>query len=177
VTCEVTPHHLTLTDERCASYDPVFKVNPPLRTAADVAAVREGLAAGTVDCIATDHAPHAPETKEQPFDQAPPGMLGLETALGLALTHLDLPAADVLALLSWRPAAIIGADDAHGGPVAEGRPAHLCVIDPAATWTVDPDRLASRSRNTPYAGMELRGRVRHTVLAGEAVVVDAEAQR
>ena len=177
VTCEVTPHHLTLTDERCASYDPVFKVNPPLRTAADVAAVREGLAAGTVDCIATDHAPHAPETKEQPFDQAPPGMLGLETALGLALTHLDLPAADVLALMSWRPAAIIGADDAHGGPVAEGRPAHLCVIDPAATWTVDPDRLASRSRNTPYAGMELRGRVRHTVLAGEAVVVDAEAQR
>jgi dihydroorotase len=177
VTCEVTPHHLTLTDERCASYDPVFKVNPPLRTAADVAAVRAGLAAGTVDCIATDHAPHAPETKEQPFDQAPPGMLGLETALGLALTHLDLPAADVLALLSWRPAAIIGADDAHGGPVAEGRPAHLCVIDPAATWTVDPDRLASRSRNTPYAGMELRGRVRHTVLAGEAVVVDAEAQR
>jgi dihydroorotase len=177
VSCEVTPHHLTLTDERCASYDPVFKVNPPLRTAADVAAVREGLAAGTVDCIATDHAPHAPETKEQPFDQAPPGMLGLETALGLALTHLDLPAADVLALLSWRPAAIIGADDAHGGPVAEGRPAHLCVIDPAATWTVDPDRLASRSRNTPYAGMELRGRVRHTVLAGEAVVVDAEAQR
>jgi dihydroorotase len=177
VTCEVTPHHLTLTDERCASYDPVFKVNPPLRTAADVAAVRQGLAAGTVDCIATDHAPHAPETKEQPFDQAPPGMLGLETALGLALTHLDLPAADVLALLSWRPAAIIGADDAHGGPVAEGRPAHLCVIDPAATWTVDPDRLASRSRNTPYAGMELRGRVRHTVLAGEAVVVDAEAQR
>jgi len=177
VTCEVTPHHLTLTDERCASYDPVFKVNPPLRTAADVAAVREGLAAGTVDCIATDHAPHAPETKEQPFDQAPPGMLGLETALGLALTHLDLPAADVLALLSWRPAAIIGADDAHGGPVAEGRPAHLCVIDPAATWTVDPDQLASRSRNTPYAGMELRGRVRHTVLAGEAVVVDAEAQR
>jgi dihydroorotase len=177
VTCEATPHHLTLTDERCASYDPVFKVNPPLRTAADVAAVRAGLAAGTVDCIATDHAPHAPETKERPFDEAPPGMLGLETALALALTHLDLPPARVLGLLSWRPAAIVGADDEHGGPVEAGRPANLCVVDPAATWTVDPDRLASRSRNTPYAGMELTGRVRHTVLRGEAVVMDAEAQR
>jgi dihydroorotase len=177
VTCEATPHHFSLTDARCASYDPVFKVNPPLRTDADVAAVRAGLAAGTVDCIATDHAPHAPESKEQPFDQAPPGMLGLETALALALTNLDLPVAEVLALLSWRPAAIIGADDAHGGPVAVGRPANLCVVDPDATWTVEPDRLASRSRNTPYAGMTLTGRVRHTVVEGEAVVVDAEAQR
>jgi dihydroorotase len=177
VTCEATPHHLTLTDARCAGYDPVFKVNPPLRTDDDVAAVRAGLAAGTVDCIATDHAPHAPEAKELPFDQAPPGMLGLETALALALTNLDLPIAEVLALMSWRPAAIIGADDAHGGPVAENRPANLCVVDPAATWTVDPGSLASRSRNTPYAGMTLTGRVRHTLLAGEAVVVDAEAQR
>lgn len=177
VTCEATPHHLTLTDARCAGYDPVFKVNPPLRTDDDVAAVRAGLAAGTVDCIATDHAPHAPEAKELPFDQAPPGMLGLETALALALTNLDLPIAEVLALMSWRPAAIIGAHDAHGGPVTEGRPANLCVVDPAATWTVDPGALASRSRNTPYGGMPLTGRVRHTVLAGEAVVVDGEAQR
>jgi dihydroorotase len=177
VTCEATPHHFTLTDECCASYDPVFKVNPPLRTADDVAAVRGGLADGIVDCIATDHAPHAPETKEQPFDQAPPGMLGLETALALALTHLDLPIADVLARLSWRPAAVLGVGDRHGGPVEPGRPANLCVIDPAATWTVDPAALASRSRNTPYAGMTLTGRVRHTVLAGEPVVVDAEAQR
>src|SRR5690606_36536916 len=177
VTCEVTPHHFTLTEAACATYDPVFKVNPPLRTDDDVAAVRAGVAAGVVDCIATDHAPHAPEAKEQPFDQAPPGMLGLETALALALTHLDLPITEVLALMSWRPAAIIGADDAHGGPVAEGRPANLCVIDPTATWTVDPDRLASRSCNTPYTGMRLTGRVRHTVVDGEAVVVDAEAQR
>ena len=176
VTCEATPHHLTLTDERCASYDPVFKVNPPLRTDDDVAAVRAGLADGTVDCIATDHAPHAPETKEQPFDEAPPGMLGLETALAVALTHLDLPVTEVLALLSWRPAAVMGAGDVHGS-LAEGRPAHICVVDPSATWTVEPERLASRSRNTPYAGMTLTGRVRHTVYAGEAVVVDAEAQR
>ncbi|MBN2624190.1 MAG: dihydroorotase [Acidimicrobiales bacterium] len=177
VTCEATPHHFTLTDAACAGYDPAFKVNPPLRTDDDVAAVRAGLGAGTVDCIATDHAPHAPETKERPFDQAPPGMLGLETALALALTQLDLPIAEVLALMSWRPAAIIGVDDVHGGSVAEGRAAHLCVIDPTATWTVDAGALASRSRNTPYAGMTLTGRVRHTVLGGEAVVVDAEAQR
>ena len=177
VTCEVTPHHFTLTDERCSTYDPVFKVNPPLRTDDDVAAVRAGLAAGTVDCIATDHAPHAPETKEAPFDQAPPGMLGLETALALALTQLGLPIDQALGLLSWRPSAILGVGDVHGGPIEPGRPANLCVVDPAARWTVDPAALASRSRNTPYAGMTLTGRVRHTVLAGEPVVIDAEAQR
>jgi dihydroorotase len=177
VTCEATPHHLTLTDERCAGYDTVFKVNPPLRTDDDVAAVRAGLGSGVVDCIATDHAPHAPEAKEQPFDQAPPGMLGLETALALALTHLDLAVEQVLGLLSWRPAAVLGVDAVHGGPIAEGRPANLCVVDPAATWTVDAATLASRSRNTPFAGMTLTGRVRHTLLGGEAVVVDAEAQR
>jgi dihydroorotase len=177
VTCEATPHHFTLTDESCASYDPVFKVNPPLRTEDDVAAVRKGLAGGVIDCIATDHAPHPPEDKEQPFDQAPPGMLGLETALSLALTHLDLPIVDLLALLSWRPAALLGVGERHGGPIEAGRPANLCVVDPAATWTVDPAALASRSRNTPYGGMTLTGRVRHTLLGGEPVVVDAEAQR
>jgi dihydroorotase len=185
VTCEATPHHLTLTDERCAGYDPVFKVNPPLRTAADVAAVRAGLADGTVDCIATDHAPHAPETKEAPFDQAPPGMLGLETALALALTHLDLDPVRLVEVMSAAPARIIGEDrpegpdgpGGHGGPIAAGRPAHLCVVDPAAEWTVDPVALASRSRNTPYAGMALTGRVRHTLLRGEPVVVAGEAQR
>ncbi len=177
VTCEATPHHLALTDELCASYDPVFKVNPPLRTAEDVTAVRAGLADGTIDCIATDHAPHAPETKEQPFDEAPPGMLGLETALAVALTHLELPLPELLALLSWRPAGILGIEDTHGGPIAEGRPANLCVIDPSASWTVEPERLASRSRNSPYAGMTLTGRVRHTLVGGEAVVIDAECQR
>jgi len=177
VTCEATPHHLALTDELCASYDPVFKVNPPLRTAEDVTAVRAGLADGTIDCIATDHAPHAPETKEQPFDEAPPGMLGLETALAVALTHLKLPLPELLALLSWRPAGILGIEDTHGGPIAEGRPANLCVIDPSASWTVEPERLASRSRNSPYAGMTLTGRVRHTLVGGEAVVIDAECQR
>jgi dihydroorotase len=177
VTAEAAPHHFTLTDAAVASYDTVFKVNPPLRTPADVEAVKAGLADGTIDAIATDHAPHAPEDKEQPFDQARSGMLGLETALALALTELDLPIESVLALLSWQPARIAGLESIHGGPVAEGRPANLCVIDPAATWVVDPDALASRSRNTPYAGRKLTGKVRHTVLRGEAVVVDGLATR
>ncbi len=177
VTAEATTHHFTLTDAEVASYDPLYKVNPPLRPDADVQAVRAGLADGTIDAIATDHAPHTQEAKEQAFDQAPPGMLGLETALALALTELDLPIAQVLALLSWRPAAIAGLSDQHGGPVAEGRPANLCVIDPSETWTVDPARSASRSRNNPYAGRTLTGRVRHTFLFGEPVVIDGEAQR
>ncbi len=176
VTAEAAPHHFTLTDEACAGYDPVFKVHPPLRTAVDVAAVKAGLADGTIDAIATDHAPHPVEAKEAAFDQAPPGMLGLETALGLALAELDLSVERVLALLSWQPAAIAGIE-AHGGPVAVGRPANLCVIDPAATWTVDPAALASRSRNTPYAGRTLTGRARHTILRGEPVVIDAKATR
>ena len=104
-------------------------------------------------------------------------MLGLETALALALTELDLPIEQVLALLSWNPARIAGLAGEHGGPVAEGSPANLCVIDPAAAWVVEPEQLASRSRNTPYAGRKLTGRVRHTILRGEPVVLDGEAQR
>jgi dihydroorotase len=177
VSCEATTHHLLLTHAECASYDPVFKVNPPLRTPEDVTAVRAGLADGTIDCIATDHAPHSQEAKEATFDQAPPGMLGLETALGLALTELDLPLGELLGLLSWGPAALLGADDRHGGPIVESRRANLCVIDPHHEWVVDPSQLASRSRNTPYSGRRLRGRVRHTVLEGEVVVFDGEAQR
>jgi dihydroorotase len=178
VTAEATPHHLTLSDAAVASYDTVYKVNPPLRPVADVEAVRAGLADGTLDAIATDHAPHAQEDKERPFDHAPPGMLGLETALAVALTHLDLPLQQVLALLSWQPARIAGLDArGHGRPVAEGAPANLCVIDPDEVWVVEPAKLASRSRNTPFAGHKLTGRVRHTLLRGEPVVVDGLAQR
>lgn len=177
VTAEAAPHHFTLTDAEVASYDTVFKVNPPLRSASDVAAVRAGLAGGAIDAIATDHAPHPLEAKEAPFDHAPPGMLGLETALALALTELDLAIEQILALLSWNPARIAGLTGRHGGPVAEGFPASLCVFDPAASWVVEPDQLASRSRNTPYAGRKLTGKVRHTLLRGETVVVDGEAQR
>jgi dihydroorotase len=177
VTCEATTHHFTLTDESCEAFDAVFKVNPPLRTDGDVAAVRKGLADGSIDCIATDHAPHAPEEKERPFDEAPPGMLGLQTALALALTHLDLPPTELVGVMSSRPAAIVGASDAHGGPIEAGRPANLCVVDPAARWVVEPAALASRSRNTPYAGMTLSGQVRHTLLWGEPVVRNGEATR
>jgi dihydroorotase len=178
VTCEATPHHLTLTDEACSGYDTVFRVNPPLRPADDREAVREGLLDGTIDAVATDHAPHDQEAKEQPFDQAPPGMLGLETALALVLGQLGLgdDPQRLFALLSWQPAGVLGLPGAAGA-LAEGAPADLCVVDPAEQWVVDPGRLASRSRNTPYAGMKLGGRVRHTVCRGEAVVIDQEAQR
>jgi dihydroorotase len=174
VSAEAAPHHLVLTDAALAGYDPVFKVSPPLRLDSDVAAVRAGLVDGTIDAVATDHAPHAPEAKDVPLDEAPPGMLGLETALALTLSVVGIE--EALALLSWRPAAIAGLGRRHGGPVVPGAAANLCVVDPAATWTVDPGRLASRSRNTPFAGWQLTGRARHTIVAGEPVVVDAEAQ-
>ena len=177
VTAEATPHHFTLTDESLRTYDATFKVNPPLRTPADIAAIKDGLADGTIDAIATDHAPHPPESKEAPLDQAPPGMLGLQTALSLALTELDMPLADVVAALSWKPAAIARLDDRHGRPVAVGEPANLTVFDATAEWTVVPARLASKSRNTPYAGRTVRGAVRHTVYEGDPVVVDGVAQR
>ncbi|MGZ4790557.1 MAG: dihydroorotase [Ilumatobacteraceae bacterium] len=177
VTAEATPHHFSLTDELLAGYDAVFKVNPPLRTSADLAAIKAGLADGTIDAIATDHAPHPPESKEAPLDQAPPGMLGLETALALAITELDMPLAQVVAALSWKPAAIARIGDRHGRPIAVGEPANLVVFDPGEQWTVVPARLASKSRNTPYAGRAMRGKVRHTLLAGDAVVVDGTAQR
>ncbi len=177
VTAEATTHHFTLTDEACASYDAVYKVHPPLRTAADVDAVRLGLADGTIDAIATDHAPHTRSDKELPFDEAPPGMLGLETALALALTELDLPVEQVLALLSWRPAEIAGIDEIHGGPIAPGRPANLVVFDPDVEWSIHGEQMASKSANTPYEGRAVKGRVTHTVLAGEVVVRDGKAQR
>jgi dihydroorotase len=177
VTAEATTQHFTLTDASVQGYDPLFKVNPPLRTVDDVAAIKDGLARTVVDAIATDHAPHTQEMKELPFDEAPPGMLGLETALALALTELEVDLAEVLGALSWRPARIAGLDASHGGPVEAGAAANLCVIDPAASWVVEAGRLASRSRNTPYEGRKLTGRVRHTVLWGEPVVVDGEARR
>jgi dihydroorotase len=177
VTAEAAPHHFSLTDEQLRGYDARFKVNPPLRTRADVEAVKAALADGTIDAIATDHAPHPADEKERPLDEAPPGMVGLETALGVALAELDLPVADVIAALTWRPAAIAGVSDRHGRPVAPGEPANLAVVDPDVRWQVRPAQLASRSHNTPYVGRELRGRVRHTIFRGVPVVVDGDAQR
>lgn len=172
VTAEATPHHISLTDELLAGYSALYKVNPPLRTMADVEAVRAGLADGTIDAIATDHAPHAPETKERPLDQAPPGMLGLETSLGVSLAHLEMPISDVVAALSWKPAEIAGVADRHGRPIAPGEPANLTVFDPTEAWQVQPASLASKSRNTPFVGVPLKGRVRHTILEGTPTVID-----
>ena len=180
VTAEATPHHISLTDELLAGYSALYKVNPPLRTMADVEAVRDGLADGTIDAVATDHAPHAPETKEQPLDQAPPGMLGLETALGVSIASLDgagMGVADVVAALSWKPAEIAGVGDVHGRPIAPGEPANLTVFDPTEEWEVVPAHLASKSKNTPFVGVPLRGRVKHTVLHGELTVRDGVPQR
>jgi len=219
VTAEVTPHHLALCDAAVASFDPVFKVNPPLRTSLDVAAVRAGLVDGVIDAIATDHAPHAPERKDDPFDEAPPGMLGLETALAVAHSALCVGSKpngdaaadggwvppgseaimslrDLIGLFSWLPARIAGLalgdperrgdrgtrgdgknKGGQGGPIMPGAAANLTVFDPSVEWVVDRSRQASRSRNTPYAGHRLVGKVRHTVFAGESVVIDGQAQR
>jgi len=180
VSAEACPHHFTLTDACCASFDPVFKVNPPLRTEDDVAAIKAGLADGTIDVIATDHAPHPTEAKERPFEEAPSGMLGLETAFALVWDELVLPGVltpvRAFAAASWDAAAIAGLTH-QGGPIAPDAIANLCVFDPEHRWEVDADRLASKARNTPYAGRSLTGKVRHTVRRGEIVVQDGEARR
>ncbi|MFL6097696.1 MAG: dihydroorotase [Blastococcus sp.] len=180
VTAEVTPHHLLLTDACAETYDPVFKVNPPLRTDADVEAVRSGLADGTIDAVATDHAPHAVEDKESEWAQARPGMLGLEQALSVVVeTMVETGLLDwqgVADRMSVRPA-VIGRLDGHGRPLAPGEPANLLLLDPGTRATVDPATLASRSRNSPYAGRELPGRVVATFLRGVPTVLDGKATR
>jgi dihydroorotase len=171
-TCEVTPQHLVLTAEDVPRLGTSGKMNPPLRTDGDVAALRRGLAEGAVDAVATDHAPHAPERKALPLAEAPPGMLGVETAAAVVWTHLVGPGVlsrrRAVEVLSRTPARIAGLER-HGGPVAAGRPANLCLLDPAARWVVDPAALASRSRNTPWAGDELVGRVVCTLVDGRVV--------
>ncbi|MBH1936866.1 dihydroorotase [Streptomyces sp. AV19] len=175
VTAEVTPHHLLLTDEMVRSYNPVYKVNPPLRTEADVMALRAALADGTIDCVATDHAPHPHEDKDCEWGAAAMGMVGLETALSVVQhTMVDtglLDWAGVADRMSFTPARI-GRLAGHGRPVAPGEPANLTLVDSAYRGPVDPAGFASRSRNTPYEGRELPGRVTHTFLRGRATVVD-----
>jgi dihydroorotase len=177
VTAEVTPHHLLLTDELVRGYDPVYKVNPPLRTQADVAAVREGLADGTIDVVATDHAPHPVEDKDCEWAVAAMGMLGLETALSVVQhTMVDtglLDWAGVAQRMSVR-AAEIGSLEGHGRPLEPGEPANLALVDPAASRVIEPDALHSRSRNTPYAGLKLPGAVRASFLRGTATVLDGK---
>jgi dihydroorotase len=170
VTAEASPHHLILDESAVEGYRTDAKMNPPLRTPEDVAAVRAGLADGTLDVIATDHAPHHYDEKEAAFTDAPNGIVGLETALGLVLTHvvgkgvIDLPT--MVERMSCQPARAFGLD---GGTLAEGSVADVTVLDPAATWTVDPRAFRSKSRNTPFAGWELRGRTRWTIVGGSVV--------
>ena len=167
VTAEVTPHHLTLTEEAVRGYRTEMKMNPPLRTEEDRVAVREALADGTIDAIATDHAPHHYEEKEREFDDAPFGVVGLETALGIGVTDLVEPGllslAELVDRMSCAPARIAGSE---GGSLRPGGPGDIVVFDPEETWTVDPSRFRSLSDNTPFAGRELRGRVRRTIVGG-----------
>jgi len=170
VTAEVMPHHLLLTDESVRGYDPRFKVNPPLRTQEDVDAVRAGLADGTIDIVATDHAPHPDEDKDCEWGAAAMGMIGLETALGIVQkTMVDsglLTWAQVAQALSTVPAQIGRVDDVHGRPLAKGEPANIVLVDPQDNWTVDPSATASRSNNSPFGGVELPGRAVATFLRG-----------
>jgi dihydroorotase len=172
VTCEVTPHHLVLTDEACEGFDTRCKCAPPLRSAADRDALREALADGTIDAIATDHAPHSPVEKELEFDHAAFGIIGLETALPLVLQLvtervIDLPRA--IELLTIGPARVFGLDREGVGALAAGSPADLTVLDPDRPWTIEGIRLRSRSKNTPFAGWEVRGRAILTLVAGRIV--------
>ncbi|MGI8695456.1 MAG: dihydroorotase [Mycobacteriales bacterium] len=180
VTAEVTPHHLLLTDELVASYDPAYKVNPPLRTEADVQALRAGLADGTIDAVATDHAPHTPEAKDCEWEAAATGMLGLQTALSVVIAAMVRTGAlewrGVADRMSARPARI-GGDPGHGRPIEAGAPANLVLLDADTEQVIDPGMLASRARNTPYAGMTLPGAVVSTFLRGEPTVLHGKALR
>jgi dihydroorotase len=170
VTAEACPHHFTLTHEACEGYNTNAKMNPPLREPEDREAVRQGLRDGTIDVICTDHAPHHYDAKEREFDDAPNGIIGLETALGLALTELvgrgllDLPT--LIARMSTMPARVF---DLPGGTLAPGAAADVAIIDPAVRWTVDPAAFYSKSRNTPFGGRELRGRADVTIVRGQVV--------
>jgi len=179
VSAEVTPHHLLLDDERLATYDPVNKVNPPLRTAADAKVLREALAEGVLDCVATDHAPHAPQDKDCEWSAARPGMLGLQTALSVVVRTMVEPGLldwrGVARVLSERPAEIVGLPD-QGRPLEAGEPATLTLVDPDARWTVRGAELASIAANTPYEGMELPGRVVTTMLRGRVTADDGEVR-
>ncbi|HEX7597489.1 MAG TPA: dihydroorotase [Polyangia bacterium] len=172
VTCEVPPHNLMLTDVACSGYDTSFKMNPPLRSAADQAALREALADGTIDAIATDHAPHSSIEKDVEFEQAANGVIGLETAVALAVELVELgvlTAAKLVMRMSVGPARVMGLP---GGSLAPGGPADLTVIDPRAAWTCDPARFRSKARNTPFAGRTMRGRAVLTVVGGKIVFAE-----
>ena len=180
VTAEVTPHHLLLTDELVSNYDPVFKVNPPLRTEQDVMALRAGLADGTIDIVGTDHAPHPTEDKDCEGQSAAFGMVGLETALSVVVKSMIetklMSWSDLVDRMSIAPARIAGYSN-HGRDIAVGAPANLTIIDTSSNWIVDRNRLASKSKNTPFQAMSLPARVLHTFFNGNLVLKDSELVR
>src|SRR5690606_37060187 len=170
VTAEATPHHFTLTDEAVDQYRTDAKMNPPLRSAADREAVRQGVADGTLDVIATDHAPHHYDEKEQAFDEAPFGIVGLETAIGLTVTQLvDSGVIELRRMVERMSCAPARAFRLPGGTLRVGAPADVTVFDPAEEWVVDPTKFLSKSRNTPFAGWKLRGRAVYTIVGGRIV--------
>jgi dihydroorotase len=175
VTCEVTPHHLALADEAVRTYDSHAKMKPPLRGAGDVAALKQGVASGLVDAIASDHAPHSPEEKDQEFDVAPFGVIGLETTLGIVLTTLyhekTVTMSDLVKLLSTNPAKILGLPV---GNLKPGSPADVTLLDAGAEWEIDPDKLVSKSRNTPFSGWKVRGRAITVMVEGRVLMRDGE---
>ena len=177
VTAEACPHHFILTDEAVAGYNTAAKMNPPLRAWQDVLAIREGLKDGTIDAIATDHAPHATQEKQQEFAAAPNGVVGLETALPLTLSLVEeglFSLERAVALLTSGPAKAFGFT---AGTLTLGSPADVTLVDPAASWEVDPSRFKSKSRNTPFAGWKVKGRVTHTIVNGRLVfVLNGEAR-
>ncbi|NDJ88630.1 dihydroorotase [Mycolicibacter kumamotonensis] len=178
VTAEVTPHHLMLDDSRLADYDGRNRVNPPLREAADAAALRRALADGVIDCVATDHAPHAEHEKACEFAAARPGMLGLQTALSVVVATMVEPGLltwrDVARVMSERPAEIVGLPD-QGRPLEVGEPANLTVVDPQGSWMVTGEQLASRSANTPFEAMTLPATVTATLLRGRVTARDGKS--
>jgi dihydroorotase len=187
VTCEVAPHHFSLDESACSGFDSLFKVHPPLRGVDDVAGLRRALIGGDVDAVATDHAPHAPELKDLAFDEAPPGMLGLEHAASLTFEALGAAQGDphrffdVMSRGPARVAQLRSGDvrlrhSAHGGDVAVGEDANLTVFDPRGRWTASRETLRSRARNTPYDGRELMGRVSTMIVRGQLVVHEGTLQ-
>jgi len=178
VTCEVTPHHFTLNEELITSYDTNLKMNPPLRSKKDIMAIKAGLKDGTIDCIATDHAPHSIEEKDVEFDLAPFGIIGLETALGLVVTELIEPGilswSDAIAKMTMNPARIL---KLNLGQIKIGFPADFTIIDPKQSWSVDVTTFKSKSRNSPFGGRKLKGKIIHTIVKGKLVYSSSDAEK
>jgi dihydroorotase len=177
VTCEVSPHHFALNETLVETFDGRYKVSPPLRTQGNVDKVQKMVSEGKVDAIATGHRPYENHLMDYPFQESPPGTIGFETALGAAISYLDLSLSEILNLLSWKPAEIAGLSDSHGGHIIPGRPANLTVFDPKKPWVANGSEMASKSSSSVFEGISLKGLVSHTLVDGELVVIEGEIQK